>query len=211
MRLVSAALTAALILLCALPLHAQQQEWDFKVYLDNRAIGEHSFRLDQQDGLKTLSSSAKFKVKLLFIEAYSYFHTAQERWRDDCLVSLEARTEENKDTTIVSGELDGSAFKVKAPKGDLALKQCVMTFAYWNPAMLKQDKLLNPQTGEWLDVRITPLGSEEIDVRDRKVRAERYRLEAPKMKIDLWYDSAKEWLRLQSITPEGYLITYKRK
>jgi hypothetical protein len=52
---------------------------------------------------------------------------------------------------------------------------------------------------------------EEIDVRGKKVQAERYRLEATKMKIDLWYGKAQEWLALQSTTPEGYLINYKLK
>lgn len=202
-----AALT--LLLICALPLHAQ--EWAFKVYLDKSPIGEHTFRLDRHDDDKTLISSAKFNVKVLFINAYSYQHTAQEKWHGDCLTALEARTVENKETTNVKGELNGSGFKVDATKGKLSLPECVMTFAYWNPRMLKQSKLLNPQTGEWLDVSIKPMGTEEIEVRGQQVPAEHYRLEAPKMKIDLWYGKGQEWLALQSTTPEGYLITYKLK
>jgi hypothetical protein len=198
-----------LLILFALPAHAQ--EWAFKVYLDKSHIGEHTFRLDEKDGAKNLNSSAKFNVKLLFINAYSYLHKAQETWRGDCLTSLEARTEENKEITQVKGELNSSEFKVDAPKGQLDLPTCVMTFAYWNPKMLQQSKLLNPQTGEWLDVRIKSMGMEDIDVRGKKVQAERYRLEATKMKIDLWYGKAQEWLALQSTTPEGYLINYKLK
>lgn len=201
--------TLTLLMLCALPVQAQ--EWVFKVYLDKSPIGEHTFKLDEKEGAKSLSSSAKFNVKLLFINAYSYLHTAQERWRGDCLTSLEARTEENKEVTQVKGALSSSEFKVEAPKGELNLPACVMTFAYWNPSMLQQSKLLNPQTGEWLDVRIKSVGTEEIEVRGKKVQAERYRLEATKMKIDLWYSKAQEWLALQSTTPEGYLINYKLK
>lgn len=198
-----------LLLTCALPLHAQ--EWAFKVYLDKSPIGEHTFRLEQQDDVKALTSSARFNVKLLFINAYSYLHSAQEKWQGDCLTALQARTEENKEISNVKGELNGSGFKVDATKGKLSLPECVMTFAYWNPKMLKQSKLLNPQTGEWLDVSIKAMGTEEIEVRGQQVPAEHYRLEATKMKIDLWYGKGQEWLALQSTTPEGYLITYKLK
>ena len=206
-----ATLLFLLMLLFALPSQAEEREWAFKVYLDKRPIGEHVFRLDHHGEDKTLSSAARFKVKVLFIEAYSYVHDAQEIWHGDCLTSLESRTVENKETSDVKGQLQGDHFKVNGPKGVLSLPECVMTFAYWNPKMLKQRKLLNPQTGEWLDVLIQSLGMEEIEVRGQKTQAEHYRLEATKMKIDLWYGKDQEWLALQSTTPEGYLITYKLK
>ncbi len=76
--------------------------------------------------------------------------------------------------------------------------------------MLEQKKLLNPQTGEWLDVNISSMGKETITVRGQAVSGQRYRLTATKMKIDLWYSAeSKEWLALESTTPEGYLISYK--
>lgn len=202
---------ALLLLFCALPSQAREQEWAFKVYLDKSLIGQHVFRLDTQGEDKTLSSAARFKVKVLFIEAYSYIHDAQEQWHGDCLTSLESRTVENKEISDVKGSLQDDGFKLNGPKGTLSLPQCVMTFAYWNPQMLKQRKLLNPQTGEWLDVRIQSLGMEEIEVRGQKTQAEHYRLEATKMKIDLWYGKDQQWLGLQSTTPEGYHIIYKLK
>jgi hypothetical protein len=199
----------SLLLLYTLP--SQAQEWAFKVYLDKNHIGEHTFRLDQHDNDKTLISSAKFNVKVLFVNAYNYLHTAQEKWRGDCLKALQARTEENKQITDVKGELNGNGFKVDGPKGKLSLPECAMTFAYWNPRMLQQSKLLNPQTGEWLDVSIKPINKEKIEVRGQAVQADRYRLEATKMQIDLWYSQDQDWLALQSVTPEGHLITYKLK
>jgi hypothetical protein len=35
-----------------------------------------------------------------------------------------------------------------------------MTFAYWNPDLLGQSRLLNVQTGEYLDVQVRALGEE---------------------------------------------------
>ncbi|HSH72857.1 MAG TPA: DUF6134 family protein [Methylophilaceae bacterium] len=193
---------------------AHAKEWPFKVYLDGKEIGQHTFVLNEKDGEKELTSTAKFKVKVLFINAYNYDHVAKEKWRGDCMVSLESKTEENSENTVVKGKLENAAFIVdipvaKKPKARQTLPECIMTFPYWNAKMLGQSKLLNPQTGEWLDVKINSVGNETIEVRGQNMQAEHFRLEATKMKIDLWYSPEREWLALKSTTPEGYVITYK--
>lgn len=184
-------------------------EWPFTAYLDGKEIGQHRFAITESGDEITLTSEADFQIKILFINAYQYQHRASEVWRNDCLQKLEARTEENRQVSLVVGKQQSGSFKVEGPKGQLALPNCSMTFAYWNPKMLQQDKLLNPQTGEWLDVNIRRISRETIEVRGQPVTAERYRLTASTMKIDLWYSEKQEWLALESTTPEGYLISYK--
>jgi len=191
--------------------YVEAREWSFNAYLDKSKIGEHRFILTENGTQRELLSKANFDVKILFINAYHYEHTAIEKWSADCLTAIDSRTIENKETSIVKGVLTDSSFSVDMPKGHLTLPGCPMTFAYWDPRILSQSKLLNPQTGEWLDVTVKPLGKEQINVRGETRLAEKYRLEAIKMKIDLWYSPEKEWLALQSTTPEGYLITYKLK
>lgn len=200
---------ALLFLLATFAGVAHGETWDFDVYLDDRKIGRHTFTLQQRGDLHELRSQADFNVKVLFIEAYDYQHTASEKWRGDCLQVLDAHTRENGEVTVVKGRLEDDRFVVASPKGEQRLPACVMTFAYWNPQMLAQRQLLNPQTGESLDATITALGKETIAVRGQKVAAERFRLSAPKLRIDLWYSPAREWLALQSTTPEGYLISYR--
>lgn len=200
------------LLVIVIALHsglASAKEWPFTAYLDGKEIGQHQFAITETDNGTKLTSEANFNVKILFINAYKYQHKATEIWQENCLNSLEARTEENRDISIVKGSLQGNSFDVEGPKGNLELPTCAMTFAYWNPKMLSQKKLLNPQTGEWLDVKIKDMGKETIQVRGQDVSAARYRLTATKMKIDLWYSADKEWLALESTTPEGYLISYK--
>jgi hypothetical protein len=207
MRLISR--LAAMILAASFASTAGASEWPFTAYLDGKEIGQHRFAIAENNGFLQLTSEADFTVKVLFINAYQYQHRAVELWQDDCLHSLEASTRENRDLSKVQGKRMEGEFRVEGPKGQLQLPACAMTFAYWNPKMLQQDKLLNPQTGEWLDVSIMKLGRESIEVRGRQVDARRYRLTAPKMKIDLWYSTDGQWLALESTTPEGYLISYK--
>ena len=78
-----------------------------------------------------------------------------------------------------------------------------MTFAYWNPKILQQKKLLNPQTGDYLSANISSLGQESILVKGQNVKADHYKIDTAKFKIDIWYGQDDEWLALQSLTENG--------
>jgi hypothetical protein len=197
-------------LLLSLPIHAK--EWHFDVYLGDRKIGTHTFDFDKN----VLKSEANFKVKILFINAYQYQHTATEQWKSDCLASLEAHTKEDNKLFDVSGKASASHFNVTYQGKVQALPECTMTFAYWNPKILTQKKLLNPQNAEYLDTEITKIGNETIDVKGQPIMTTHYKLfgflnEQNKLKIDLWYDQQGNWVELKSITPENYEIVYKLK
>jgi hypothetical protein len=86
-----------------------------------------------------------------------------------------------------------------------------MSFAYWNPRMLEQTRLLNVQTGELLDVRVEAMGEETISVRDMPVPAQRYALHTPNFRIDIWYLTNQEWVRLESFTAGGKRLRYEMR
>ncbi|MGH8477386.1 MAG: DUF6134 family protein [Methylococcales bacterium] len=197
------------LILAAVSSSAFAKEWRFDAYLDEKPIGEHRYMLSETGkGQRELVSQANFNVELLFVNFYEYHHVARERWDGDCLNALEARTEENREISVVRGKQGESGFMLQSP-GHRSLDRCVMTFAYWNPKMLSQSRLLNPQTGEWLDSRITHLGKERIEFKGQTLEADHYKLEASKIYIELWYSASHDWLALKSITPDGYVIDYK--
>ena len=147
-------LLSASMLLLASPLQAR--EWAFDVYLDKTKIGQHTFQLNNA---QQLVSQAKFNVKVLFINAYQYQHKAVENWQNNCLTALEADTVEDSVNTVVKGQLNAENFVVDNGKETQTLPTCPMTFAYWNQKILTQSKLLNPQNADWLDTKITKLGT----------------------------------------------------
>jgi hypothetical protein len=83
-----------------------------------------------------------------------------------------------------------------------------MSFAYWNPRILQARRLLNAQTGEVVPVTVAAQGEEMVDVRGRKVLAQRQRLSGPKLSIDLWYAGG-EWVALQSEAGGGRRLIYR--
>jgi len=183
--------------------------WDFDVYLNNKKVGKHYFEVTEVDGMKRVESEADFKYKILFIPAYRYEHRNSERWADNCLVRFEAKTNANGKRMKARGELDGAGFKVAGKDGLVDLPECVMSFAYWNPKFLEQQKLLNPQSGEYLDVEVEQLEPATLTVRGQTMSANRYRVIADKMNLTVWYADDNKWVALESVAKGGRIIRYE--
>lgn len=200
-----------LLILFSIPASASASdgEWRFRVFLDNNEIGYHHFRLENQGTAQQLISKARYDVKFLYMTVYDYAHDSRERWQGNCLRQLNANTQDNGKALAVRGTQDGNGFVVNGSRGESKLPSCVMTFAYWNPDLLEQSRLLNVQTGEFQEVRVRERGEETISVRGSPRRALRYNLETSDFRIDLWYSPNKEWLALESRTDSGRIIRYQ--
>ncbi|MFM8443703.1 MAG: DUF6134 family protein [Methylococcus sp.] len=207
-------LLLTLLLLASAPLAratlgGAERDWRFTVYLDDDPVGHHSFTLTESEALRKLRSEARFTVKLLMIKAYGYEHEAEETWRGDCLNALKASTDDNGEKIAVVGSEKNGRFEIKKGTQAETLPSCVMTFAYWNPLILKQSKLLNPQNGEYLNVRIQPQGRETVAVKGKPVAADKYHLDAGKFQIDLWYADGGRWVALDSHLDNGRTLRYR--
>ena len=181
----------------------------FDVFLDGKKIGYHRFEIDGSDTEAAVRSEASFDIKFLFVTAFRYRHVTNESWAGGCLNEIDASTNSNGKKLQLSGELTESGFVVDTGGQEAELPDCVMTFAYWNPGFLEQARLLNPQTGEYLDVDVTELGDDVVEIGGREVSARSVRLTARKMDITLWYSSNEEWLALESIAKGGRVIRYE--
>ena len=215
-KILGRSLLATLLAVSWGPALGADQSWDFRVFLDDKEIGTHRFDLvERGGGQRQLTSQARMTVKILFVTAYSYDHHDVEHWDGDCLNTLSSSTDDNgkkhrievkrTDRDTVVKRLEGVG------KGVEWLSECVLTFAYWNPAMLQQSRLLNSQNGDYVDVRITDAGLDPIVVRGVKTPARRYELRSEKLSIDLWYSEQKQWLALESTTERGQKLIYQLK
>ena len=201
---------ATLLLVATLPLSTPaygDQSWAFRVLLDDSEIGIHEYRIAEREGERRVQIDAKFIVTFLAIEVYRYAHTATERWRGNCLDTIESRTDDNGELLAVRGSAKGDRFEVRGSAAS-ATPGCMMSFAYWNPVMLRQSHLLNSQTGEVMDVRVENLPDETVAVRGVPTPTRRYALHGDKLRIDLWYASDGRWVQLESRTSRGSLLRY---
>jgi len=189
-------------------------EWRFNVLLDGKRIGYHRFQVRADGPKRELLSEARFTVRFLFVSAYRYAHDDHEIWSQECLAQLEANTNDNGARRVVNGLRRDSRFAVSSAERTVELEPCVQTFAYWNPEILHADHLLNPQTGEYVPVRISNVGVESLVARGIRQPVEHYRIVGAAtiggaLQIDLWYSLDKNWLALESLTVDGRHLRYE--
>jgi len=184
--------------------------WDFRVFLNDREVGYHEFTVTRDGDARRVESEASFQVKFLLFNAYEYQHEAQESWRDGCLRRIRARTNDNGEVYTVRGRSRDDYFLIERDSNAEKLPGCIQTFAYWNLDFLDSGRLLNPQTGEYVEVALSPLGPDTVTIGSREVAAQAYRLMADGRRIDLWYRADnQEWLALEAQTGDDRVLRYE--
>lgn len=201
----------ALLGLAALTAQASAGDtYRFEVLLDDKPIGEHRFEVETEGTQQRVRSTAEFKVDFLVFTAYRYQHQSNEVFRDGCLQQIRATTNDNGTRYQVEGEATGRAFVIDRGGDVEQAPGCIKTFAYWDPAILEQQRLLNPQTGELEAVGIREAGADRVEVAGREIAATRYALETDELTIELWYNDALGWVKLSSDTGKGARLIYRR-
>jgi len=173
----------------------EQGEWNFSVTLDGKPIGTHRFVVGGTGAARSVSSHALFVVRMLGIPVYRYRHEAQERWQGDCLRELRSDTDDDGRQNQVGQRFEGD---------------CLMGFAYWNPRLVQQRRLVDPQTGRTQAVRFEALSDAVIEVRGRAVAAQGWRLMAEKQRITVWYAAdGGRWIALDAEAKGGRRLSYR--
>jgi hypothetical protein len=185
------------------------EEWNFDAVLNDKVIGQHTFIYENE---KTISN-ANFKFEYLFMD-FIYQHKSTETWQEGCLKTISSKTDDDGDLYEVSGHIGTDRFLVTTNNKTTELPSCVMTFAYGNPKILEQKKLMNSQSGEYLDVDIQFIREENHIVKGEDILTDLWRIEANiddgDLLIHLWYDKNMNWVSLKSQTPIGDML-YKLK
>ena len=204
------AIASAAIMLAGLAQGAQARDrsWRFDVFLEDKPIGQQSFRLTEEGDRQRLVIDASFDVKILFFTVYAYRHHNEERWQNGCLARIRSTTDDNGESFRVEGEAHGAKFLVTTNAGRAELGACVRSFAYWNPKLLESTKLLNSQTGEHEPATLTLVGEETLIEDGKRVAATRYSLQGEKFRLELWYSPEGDWLALESSSKGGRKLRY---
>jgi hypothetical protein len=186
------------------------ENWNFRVLLDDKEIGYHNFHRRTQNHIQTITSEATFEYKLLFLTLFEYQHDNVELWKGNCLNSIESNTNNNGIQLQVSGQQSDNSFTIESSNGASKLPACVMTFAYWNPQFLDQSKALNSQNGKYVDISVSEPITETLNLNGHRKLARRYDLNAGELDLQLWYSEKNEWLALASEVKGGRILKYQR-
>ncbi len=190
-----------------------EQKLEFKVFLNDREVGSHQYHLQQQGERLLVSSTMNLDFTVMLVKKIKYRHQANEVWQGDCLVSLTSQTEKLGKNISVNAVTDaqgltvsrshGSGSKDSGNQATETIEGCARGFAYWNPALLEADFLLNAESGEYVPVEITTTQSPTDNLSQMLI-------DGPQADVLVQYDAAGNWLSLESKLQIGGLIRYRR-
>ena len=199
-----AAPIAGLLLSCALagvqpsagaqpPATAQPaaETLQYAIMRKGEQIGTHKIELRRTGKETAVNVETNVEVKVLFVTAYRFQHTATERWVNGHLVALDSETDDN-----------GTQHKLSA-----ALKD-IIPASLWNPELVRQSVMLDTQTGQVMPISVVDGGSEQVTVESGPAPAHRYTIKG-KFSQDVWYDSRGRLVQSQLVARDGSVITYK--
>jgi Family of unknown function (DUF6134) len=182
----------------------------FKAFLDDKPIGHHTFTVTTEGDERRVTSEADFAVRIIGITAYRYHHHADERWAGDCLSGLIASTDDNGKAASVKLAKNGDANEITTNAASKSEPGCLMTYAYWNPALREQKRLLNPQTGKVDTVKVERVASGHVTVGGREVAATDWRITGGDSPVDVWISEQGDWVGLDSMVSNGRRkLTYR--
>ncbi|MEZ5649764.1 MAG: DUF6134 family protein [Burkholderiaceae bacterium] len=198
---------------------SMRTQWDFTVLLDDKVVGTHGFSrtraADGDGGNLNISSRADFAVRFLGLTVYRYRHEATERWRDGCLESIEAHTNDDGRLNEVSGRRLAAGFTIETrdpsastPPGRDSAPGCTSSFAYWDPRLDRHRLLLDPGTGQMTAVSFEDLPPREIEVAGRPIAVRGMRILGAAQPIDVWYD-ARGWAGLDTTVAGDRRLSYR--
>lgn len=191
---------------------AAQDQLTFTVSLDDRPIGVHRFRIADDGATRVVESAASFDVRILRVPVYRYRHSNTEIWRDGCLKQIESATDANGTRHAVDLSKTAAGYTITTPTETRSYEaDCLMSFAYWDQRFLRQNQLLNTQTGELIAVEIQPLGESMREIANRTLSVKGFRILAESRDIDIqvFYDSMDgHWVALESVLENGRTLRY---
>jgi len=177
--------------------------FNFKVSLDNREVGWHKFVVETKGNQLTVSSKAKMDFTVLMVKKVAYRHEATETWLGDCLQAFESKTKRNTKIFLTNGSVKDGDFYVNRNGEEVLVSKCVKTFAYWRPAWLDDEFLLNVETGKY-----TPISLEVTE--DQLTNMTKRVVGLPKTEIHLAYDKSGNWQTLESELKIAGTLRYQR-
>jgi hypothetical protein len=169
-------------------------------------IGTYRNSIVDDGAQVSVRNEIRVQVKVLLVVAHAEATDSREVWKQGRLVSFSGVTEENGKKTVVTGEADGSKFRVETPAGEKDAPASVYPNNPWSKSILKATVLLGTKSGNLYRVHVGSGEPREIKVGDKTVQTEYFRVDGD-AKYELWFDNRGIPVRFTEIGENG-VITF---
>jgi hypothetical protein len=198
----------------------------YVIYRGGHQVGQHVVTFEHKGPIKVVTADCEVEVRTMGVAAYRYTYRSREEWNGEVLQSLHAKTDDNGQLFTVTAERRGSALVVErtnpapAPTAALAdqgyrgpdvIRQSVagnlLPTSGWDIRQVRQNSLLNTQTGTVARVDVTPAGRERVQTGAGGVEATHYRYTGD-LRMDQWFDDKGRWVKGTFTAFDGSTIEY---
>ncbi len=182
----------------------------FTLLRDGAPIGSHTIAFSRDGEDLIVKIDIRIDVKVLGITFFRYRHENREVWRNDRLVSIRTRTDDDGTRMGIDGRQEDGRFVVTTIAGERHVYPAdVVPTSYWNPRTRLQSVLLNSQDGAPLRVTVTPDGREAVASDRGNIPDARKFVVAGELNLNLWYDDRDRLVKLNFYPPnDKTLIDY---
>ena len=210
-----AALTPAAFAQDPSPSPQAGEEIVFDVYRKGDVeFGSHTVSFSEDGGDLIATTSIRLRAGLGPVTVFRYEHDNTERWRDDQLVAMDARTLKDGDTFEVSVRSTGDGLQVDGvdPEGETVSQTVsagILPSSHWHGYPASMSEMLNTEHGTVMDTTVEFLGETEIEGDGGMIPVKHYRLSSS-LTVDLYYDENGRWAGC-SFDARGQTVRYVRR
>lgn len=167
-------------------------ELDFIVLRDGSEVGTHRLAFHRAGDDLEVDIRTRIAVKLAFITVFRFEHDGHEVWRDDKLVSMETKTNDDGTDHILQAEADGKGeLRIVGDGKERLTKDSLIPASLWNHSFLDSKELMNSLDGSDLAIDVAFKGDETVTIDGTEVPAKHYSMTGDFAR-ELWYDQ--DWV-----------------
>ena len=180
----------------------------FDVYRNGDLVGYQNVTFSQKDDALAVDIDFRLTIEALYITFYEMTYTSDSLWKNDELVSLKSRTDQNGKVTTVEARADNGKLEVDGPNGKASAPLGIYPTDHWNAGVIDATKLVNTINGHINDVRLVRKGEDKVPTERGPVEATHYKYTG-EIQNDVWYDAEGRWVQMQFKGGDGSTIEFR--
>jgi hypothetical protein len=172
-------------------------------------IGTHVLNFACEGDDLIVETEVDVKVKVLFVTAYQRQARYREVWRDDRLISYEARTNDGGEVFVTTAWVDGGEMVVDGLKKGVRVPLNTVSSHPWNIDAVDRAIVFGQRDGRIHRVNVETAGEETVRIGGKSINARKYVVRGD-LERELLYGPDGTWLQWR-LKRDGKAITITRQ
>ena len=169
---------------------------EFDIYRNNKLIGYHAFSFSIDDGLLSVKSEIKFKIKKLGIILYDYHVTGTEVYKDGDLIKFNSKTNQNGKSKYVNIKSENGVLDVDGSSHNGKVPAEYLIGTWWNHSLIKAPAQISAVSGRIIKQKVKFIGKETINFNEKEIKTLHFNFSSTdstfkkdkKLNTDVWYE-----------------------